>query len=718
MKARRLLALSILSIAFACEGHQSPTAPGTVKSVPLDSTAVLSDGAHGGNPDFFFLPPLVPFPYRNANFELGKFNNTLKPSLRIEICELSAEPLNALPKTTTACAAAPIKTFAPGTVQLVNLPIRQGGWWSLFQLPPDGFYYVLWDTRQAGLVASKYYRIKVLLAGSTVPIGYADVDPMSNLREWRYALTGDVVQLVNGWLLPIPFRVENGALCGGAISCTSETVGNTNPGGEKVVQLVGNDGVPIAGARFPDNWLPPGFTNVVVTISSVNTGPDNPDRTEGTRCHATLDLQQFRSCFKFTTTPVLPLIGEGPDRYQFMAPVTVAVCYILQDSEDPREKFAEIYASGTNEAPHALKDASDVGILGATGHNCGTNSYGVRSSNPLVQLASAGWSKLKGGLDRAFGVKTAYAVDVGLGGITKRFSNVGPALTAHMQRYSFSGQSVPPGAITTSIVRIVGSQHHASEGATEGIGGLPVTFTVASGNGTLNPTGIEAPPATQLTLTTNATPTFELEGLGFVEVDWTHPASPGVYRMTATTPAAIGGPIVFSDTIRADRMLSMQTGATVQLVPNPGDVVATWSSSDPTRAQVSSSGLVTAIIGGESTSGTGAATVTSVLITGQAGTSALVNSLEFNIFPRVTTLAWVPVQGAATYDVVIEYGNGCVLANCSVWSASVFAATGLTDSTYTFDFVGAQPGRWQVVARDANGAVLSTSPFVYFAYNI
>ena len=305
MKSRQLLAISLLAIASGCEGHQSPTAP-AAKSVARDPSAILSDGAHGGNPDFFFLPPLVPPPFNNPNFELGKFNNALQPSLTIQICELAAEPSNALPTATTACAASPLKTFAPGSVQLVNLPLQNWGWWSAYSLPPDGFYYVLWDTRASGLNTSKYYRIKVFLAGSTVPIGYADVDPMANLREWKFSLTGDVIQLVNGWWLPIAFRVENGALCAGAISCTSETVSNTNPGGEKVVRLLGNDGLPVAGAKFPDGWLPStGPQSVVVTISSVNTGPDNADRTEGTPCHADLPLQQFRSCFKFTTTPEL-----------------------------------------------------------------------------------------------------------------------------------------------------------------------------------------------------------------------------------------------------------------------------------------------------------------------------------------------------------------------------------------------------------------------------
>jgi hypothetical protein len=718
MLARRLLALSILAIAFACAGNDSPTAPGIVKSVPLDTTAILSDGAHGGNPDFFFLPPLVPPPFRNANFELGKFNNTLKPSLRIEICELSSEALNALPKTTTACAGPPIKTFAPGSVQLVNLPLRQNGWWSFFQLPPDGFYYVLWDTRlQPGLVASKYYRIKVLLAGSTVPIGYADVDPMSSLREWRFALTGDVVQLVNGTLLPIPFRVENGALCGGAISCTSETVGNT----PKVVQLVGNDGIAIAGASFPKDWLPPGIDNVVVTISSVSTGPDNPDRTEGTRCHANLDLQQFRSCFKFTTTPEVPIQDVETGR-RFMFPVTVAVCYILQDSEDPREKFAELYASGPNERPHALKDASDLGILGATDHNCATNTYGVRSSNPLVQLASAGWSKLKGELNGVFGVKTAYAVDVGLGGLLDGMSNVGPAVTAHIERSSVYGQKLGYGEVRSSAVRLTGTRFHNYDGTppVEGIQGIPVTFTVSTSGGGLN---LNQVPGTdtelKVTSTTVNNPFIGVNGDGFAQINWTMPSVRGIHTLTATSPA-FNSPITFADTVRGARlMVSMQTGATYQIV-TPAPVVNTWVKvgGDPS-VTVSPAGLVTAVVGGENINGGNAVTLTSTVDAVEAH-SALVNSFAFDLYPRTTTLVWAPVAGAVSYDVVTEFGGGVCSGggNCTTWATNGQGTATTAGLSLTFGFVGEQPGRWHVTAKDASGNVISTSAFVYFGYII
>ena len=564
MKARRLLALAILAIAFGCEGHQSPTAPSVVKSVPLDSTAVLSDGAHGGNPDFYFLPPLVPFP-RTTNFEIGKFNSTLKPGLTVEICQLEPEynALNVaiLPLPTTNCVAGgALTTFAAGSVQLVKLPLRQWGWWTAFNLPPDGFYYVLWDTRpqpgQPALLNNKYYRIKVFV-GSNVPMGYADVDPMSNLREWKYSLTGQVIQLVNGWMLPIPFRIQNGALCGGATSCTSETVSNKNRdgSGSTVVKVIGNDGFAIAGAKFPDGWLGPDPTShVVVTISSVNTGPDKPDGTVGTRCHATLDLQQFRSCFKFTTTP-LPFIGNT--RKQFYVPVTVAVCYRLQGTGDPRAKFAEMYASNApTEAPHALTEASDEGILGVPDRNCGSNRYGLRSSNPLIQLASAGWDKVKGGLGRVFGVKTAYAVDGGLGGFLDAFSFVGPALTAQIEAYPNPEGTTHlltlVSGVATASARIVGNHQHHGDGAFGGIDRVPVTFIVDPTDGTLAPLTGESPPNT-VADTTSTLSIPNVEGPptlvpGIASVHWIPPSAPGTYHMKAEAPAT-GGPVIYSVTV-------------------------------------------------------------------------------------------------------------------------------------------------------------------------
>src|SRR3954471_13261204 len=401
----RLLALAVLALVMGCEGAPNATAPST----PTDPSKIISDGAHGGNKDFFFLPPMVPLPIGNPDFELGKFNNALKASLKIEICQLKSENLNAqgLPTATTGCVAGtPLKTFAPGSVNLVNLPVRQNGWWTLFNLPPDGFYYVLWDTRQSNLNVSKYYRIKVLIDGNSTPLGVADVDPMSNLLQWKYTNTGQVIQLVDDVLLPIPFRVEKGGgsvLCGGANVCGSATITNNSPAGFQTVSVDGGAGA-VAGVQFPNGWLPPtGPQSVVVTVAQVDLGSTDPTTgAETTPCHVGLALQQFPGCFRFTTTPALQPIDESGR--QFAQPVIGAVCYTLYGTGDPREKFAEMYASGPNEPAHALDDASDAGILTASTRNCSTSTevIGATAGNALTRFASSGWRRMKSGLGQVF----------------------------------------------------------------------------------------------------------------------------------------------------------------------------------------------------------------------------------------------------------------------------------------------------------------------------
>src|SRR4051812_42147812 len=83
----RLLALAVLALVMGCEGAPNATAPST----PPAPWKTISAGAHGDKKDFFSLPPMVPLPIGNPDFELGKFNNALKASLKIEICQLKSE---------------------------------------------------------------------------------------------------------------------------------------------------------------------------------------------------------------------------------------------------------------------------------------------------------------------------------------------------------------------------------------------------------------------------------------------------------------------------------------------------------------------------------------------------------------------------------------------------------------------------------------------------
>jgi hypothetical protein len=551
MKAR-LLSISLLVLTAACRDANTPTQ----LAAPPDPSKIISDGAHGGNKDFFFLPPMVPLPLNNPDFEIGKFNNSLRTALKIEICELKAENLNAqgLPTATTGCVAgAPIKTFPTGSVNLVNLPLKQNGWWTVNNLPPDGFYYVLWDTRQSNLNVNKYYRIKVFIDGASEPLGVADVDPMSNIFQWKYTLTGQVIQLVDDVMLPIPFRVENGggsALCGNASLCVSTTISNSSPSGFQVVTADGGGGA-IAGAKFPNGWLPAnGPQNVVVTIAQVDIGTTDPVTGTSTKpCHIGLPLQQFPGCFNFTTTPHLAAIDESGR--QFAVPVTVAVCYSLQNSGDPREKFAEMYASGPNEPPHALADASDAELLSPATRNCSTTPViGSNQSRGLTQLASAGWRRIKSSVGSLLGVKRAYAVDLGLGGIATAFSNVGPAITANMVPVGPTEVTRPGGSTFQAYVRLVGSDHHDGQiQSSVGLGNLPVHFAVDNGSvAAIGDQSAGAPQADVLTNNLAIDPQSPVSGGGYAGVNWTPPAVPGVYHLTATG-AALGLPIVFTITV-------------------------------------------------------------------------------------------------------------------------------------------------------------------------
>lgn len=79
------------------------------------------------------------------------------------------------------------------------------------------------------------------------------------------------------------------------------------------------------------------------------------------------------------------------------------------------------------------------------------------------------------------------------------------------------------------------------------------------------------------------------------------------------------------------------------------------------------------------------------------------NGAVFDHFPRTTTLQWSSVPGAAKYTVQMDCYHCC---EADKWCAEVgktwrFVST--NDTSYSFQWVGAQPGRWRVWAVDARG---------------
>ena len=90
---------------------------------------------------------------------------------------------------------------------------------------------------------------------------------------------------------------------------------------------------------------------------------------------------------------------------------------------------------------------------------------------------------------------------------------------------------------------------------------------------------------------------------------------------------------------------------------------------------------------------------------------------RFSHYPRRTTLSWSPVQGAATYTVEIDC-YGCCRANrwCTDIGRTHKMVKSIRSTTYTFNFVGAQPGRWRVWAVDQNGNPGGKSAWWTFSY--
>ena len=101
LRLGRLIALSLVTLgtSLAACGDQDPT--GTEMTNPADEAPriggpalAISDGAHGGNPHFFFLPPLVPNPNPT-----GTFDPAVTPT--VVICALSGSACGATIATYT-----------------------------------------------------------------------------------------------------------------------------------------------------------------------------------------------------------------------------------------------------------------------------------------------------------------------------------------------------------------------------------------------------------------------------------------------------------------------------------------------------------------------------------------------------------------------------------------------------------------------------------------
>jgi hypothetical protein len=95
------------------------------------------------------------------------------------------------------------------------------------------------------------------------------------------------------------------------------------------------------------------------------------------------------------------------------------------------------------------------------------------------------------------------------------------------------------------------------------------------------------------------------------------------------------------------------------------------------------------------------------------------NGATFGNSPRTTTLQWSAVARAASYSIELDCFQ-CCAANkwCTAVGKTWQIVNGIAGTTYVFNWVGAQPGRWRVWAVGPKGGKGRKSPWSEFIYTI
>jgi len=415
-----------LAIAVGCRDQQSVTSP-----KPPRISADISDGAHGGgNPNFFFLPPMVAQP----SFS-GTFNPNLGPV--VQICTLKATT------TGTVCDPA-ITPINPGAVQVAT---------------PE--YHVNWNTGATNVSTSSTYRIQVFAANEL--LGFADVQPVTNGSALKNLRTGDIIGLVDGRTLPIKFRIESGALCFMSTDCGEGTVGPA--GGTIVSQNT------LAGVQVPAGAL---ANTVTVLVSQSSIGPCLP-----------VDLFQSGNCYNFVTSPPGQFLSNVTvaicvDVESFGSIPTAEKRWLILHRLDFVENQPVVTPLPNASAAFLPCDASEtVGALPSQ----------LRGVDRWLALAKASSRQVV----RFFTPQKAYAFHLGVGGSTCCFSQIGWALPGIMTKNTGDGQTGVSGAVVPTppsvILRDSGATPIAGETVTFSVGSGAGSITGATQ--VTNSSGIE-----------------------------------------------------------------------------------------------------------------------------------------------------------------------------------------------------------------------------------
>lgn len=337
---RVVLACLAAGFLVACQGDGGPL---DLNELAYDPAFLIADGQNGGNPDFFWLPPLVPNPTGNPDYQPEEFNPDLSPA--VQICE-------GIGTTGTACDGPEIALF--------TMTSGPGG---EFVRRETDHYHVNWHTDEFNLDATKTYRMRVLIG--TTELGFADVDVVSSGKQLKNVNTNEYIGLKDGRTLPVKFSIENAALCDppGVLPCASKAV-DLNEGSSVALETADDVTVLSVVDIPPQTEL---ANQVTITMEPCEDISDLP-----------VDMPLFGGCFTVTADPPLQAGLE--------VPAIVSVCHV--DGVDGlTQQQAELVTL-------LRYDGADVQTLPHAPDNC-FSPLGNRNSNPLVRFARNGWGLIR-----------------------------------------------------------------------------------------------------------------------------------------------------------------------------------------------------------------------------------------------------------------------------------------------------------------------------------
>lgn len=414
---RLALATTLGAMLLAsCQDRHPSTAPHVG---PI--SALLSDGASGGNPHFFFLPPLVSQPSTS-----GVFEPNLRPA--VEICHLTADP---------GCAH-PVIRFDPSQVTL-DLTNEQ--------------YKVNWNTDPAQIVSSDTYRIRVLVARTV--LGFRDVKPVSTPQEVPKDQSPDLYVFLNGSTNPVKFRIEKQALCSPSATDCGEGTIDLAAGGTVLAQF--------GGIQVPAQTAATGTVTLVIERTTC------PRAADGRIVFLPIDIPQFEGCYHVTTDPVIttPLNPLA----------TIGVCLEafptgLADGQRGLLQLHRFEPSNPAVGVEALPNVPFTLI------DC--DGFALAPPGSSTSFARSVWRDLEGYIRPLLSPTALHAAHVGVGGLTSSFSFFDWALPAKMTLLRGDGQTTLAGsAVAVPPAVLIQDRNGVA------VQNASVRFVVTAGNGSV-----------------------------------------------------------------------------------------------------------------------------------------------------------------------------------------------------------------------------------------